>query len=846
MEDAAQTWALVVAVDRYDDARVNRLKGSIADAVAAVNWLRNLGVPAANILVNASPDGHAAINALGIVPDDAREKSIWSSIDSIAKVANGDRLFVFLSGHGIYDADNRRRVFLAQDYAKSNDWAANLDIELYIDFFLSLSFRRQFLFFDGCLNYAMDKSLRSIVTPGKPKIEGFTPKPDNGLIACYAAAQGQRATELGGRGAMMRQLLDELDLTQLRALTPQDLRQNSIVYGWRDGSRRLSLRALFTDFVKPKVEAAVAAAAGGARQTPGIKDYGAAEQQFLPLLELAPEPTAQVTIDVRPEEAKPAVERINLHVRLPSRDHDLPVIPLPLALPDTCRVPKHARVTLLCKPLPEWEVEEAPPDFSADAAEHDAIFKLRRNPSPPSPYDLDALTKFNVKVGHLTADTYLRPDDYDHFEQTIGRPAGMNHHEDGPDFDVIEGKYETTRTIAIDWARAIRARKKVDVVIAPPRRTKEQSRPNLRFKFEPGWARRVAGFLDEAPLIAIERPGATNRGSLWNQPGDYSAAALEDLRAVHVEPGTNRVRIDLPWGSWIEFVDVPATGHALVTVPESVGLPPLRNEFPRELKPRAIYVKGSIGGLQLAYHYAEPTWSDGTWTRFETEIIEGAFRATTVTIAPGTGAAVVDAYQINFLLPPTLSLPLTLLVDLAGPSPRVEPCDFSPRPEWDLIISAGRLDAISPQRLHVLCGAEWPADESWVLQLGLAYAACAAGAWSDLRNALEHLRAEGVGVVDVDLLEHACQLHLLDDYDDDFAARVVDRLLARELPVLRWGFPLARDLTDDEDGILGQIEATLSTASVFSVWLSAATTTEPEKPQRAMPFKIEQRALASG
>ncbi|MDB5601705.1 MAG: hypothetical protein JWN71_3749 [Xanthobacteraceae bacterium] len=839
MEDAARTWALVVAIDQYDDARIKKLTGSIGDAVAAINWLRDLGVPAANILVNASPVGDARFSTLGVVPKDASEKSIWSSIKRIATVGNGDRLFVFLSGHGIYDADNRRRVFLTQEYAVDDNFAANLDIEAYIDFFLSLSFQRQFLFFDGCLNYAMDPSLRSLIVPGRPRLEGFTPKPDNGLIACYAAAQAQRATELNGRGAMMGQLLKDLDLAQLKTLAVHDRRQNCIIYDWRDGSRRLNLTALFTDIVKLKIEAAVAAA--GARQTPGIKPYGAAESRFLPFLELAPEPTVQVTIDVRPDEARPAVERINLHLTLPSRDRDLPVIPHPLSLPDVCHVPKNARVTLYCIPTPEWEVEEAPPDFSADAASHAAIFKLRRHSSPPSPNDLIVLSKFNVKIGPpLTSETYLQREDYDDFAQTIGPPAGMKHNEDGPDFDIVEGNYEAARTTAIDWARKIRTTKNVDVVIAPPRRTKEQSRPNLQLKFEPGWARGVAGFLREAPLIAIGRPGTTDRGSLWNQPGDYSAAALEDLQAVHVEPGINRVRIDLPWGSWTEFVDVPAAGRAVITMPESVGLPPLRNEFSGVLKPSAIYVKGSIGGLSVADRHVEPSWSDGPWTMFETLSAEAAFSPTIVTIAPGAGEAVVDAYQINFLLPPTRSLPLSLLVDLAGPSPRVEPCDFSPRPEWDLIISTGRLDAISPQRLHTLCDAEWPAGESWFLQLGLAYAACAAGAWSDLWDAVRHLRDEGVAVVDVDLLDHACQLHLLKDHDRDLERRAVDRLNSGEIPALRWGFPLARQLTGDEDGLLGKIEATLSDASVFSVWVSAVASTESSEPQRAVPRDAEE------
>ena len=123
---AANSLALVVGIDRYDLADVPALTGATADAVAAVNWLRTLGVPDAQILLNVSPSptSKAALDALRIHVEDATFSKIWGSIYRLHQVPDGTRLFIFLSGHGLYDAADGR-LFLTQEYAVNGNFTAN-------------------------------------------------------------------------------------------------------------------------------------------------------------------------------------------------------------------------------------------------------------------------------------------------------------------------------------------------------------------------------------------------------------------------------------------------------------------------------------------------------------------------------------------------------------------------------------------------------------------------------------------------------------------------------------------------------------------------------------------------
>src|SRR5262249_29590997 len=139
--------------------------------------------------------------------------------------------------------------------------------------------------------------------------------------------------------------------------------------------------------------------------------------------------------------------------------------------------------------------------------------------------------------------------------------------------------------------------------VAPPGETVDASRPNLRIQVNPGWARQIAGFLGEAPAITIARSGSGQAGTT------FSAAAVEDLRAVHAEPGRNRIRIQLPWGAWTKFVDVPYAGEVACEPPRTLGLPPLRNQAPRDCKAGEILIKGEPRSIMVGDTVVAPQFT---------------------------------------------------------------------------------------------------------------------------------------------------------------------------------------------------------------------------------------------
>jgi hypothetical protein len=830
MKDASNTWALVVGIESYDFLDVPRLTGPINDAVAAVSWLRALGVPDGNICLNVAPQDDPRITALGLVPRSAEDMSIWRSISEIAGAAGSDRLFVFLSGHGIYDTESRQRLFLTQEYAVGNNYAANLDIAKYIDYFRSLNFRRQFLFFDGCQNNSTASGQRSPIVPTGPKNNIFNPDPRNGLIACFAASQGQRAIEIDHRGAMLRRLLEQLDIAQLKSLPISDARQDTIDYGWNDGSLLLDLKKLFDDIVSPYVVAD--AAKLGYVQTPGLEPFGAATTGPMPLLGLPSLSSVELTTDVEPLPARSAIQRIHLHVRLPSRDRNLPIIPHPLVLPDQCWVPANCDVELICIPAANWEVRDTPAPFTATRPQHAAVFKLVQRPSSPPPKDLEL---FNVRFSHgglglpgppyndLASQVRLSNQTDAGTTETAGL---MIDHEYGPDFRIGPQGYDVSRDLTVGWARALRrwAPPNVDVVVAPPGQTIETSYPNLRFDVTEGWARQLAGFLDEAALVTIGQSASSQQASVTT----FSAAAIEDLRAVHVEPGRNRIRIDLPWGTWTDFVDVPFQGEASCKPPPNVGLPPLRNQAPRQCSAGTILVNGQPGTVTVGGVPIMPEFTANGWIGFDVHRIveQSRIDGTTpvMSIEHLAGAPQFDAYAVQFRLPAS-ELAYTLLVDLTGYPPRVEPYSNTGMIEWDLIVSCGRLDAISRERITSLCGDSWPKEESWLLQLGIAYAAYATGSWNDLRSAIQHLRSSGIDVIDVDLLDFECIIQLGPDHKPDraLASRLIQRLGAGALSIFRWGMPLARRAST-HNRYLSLIERAMPKASTFVTWIAAART----------------------
>jgi len=126
---------------------------------------------------------------------------------------------------------------------------------------------------------------------------------------------------------------------------------------------------------------------------------------------------------------------------------------------------------------------------------------------------------------------------------------------EGPEVAASDGP-EIAITLARQIARETRAsERRLDVAIAAPGRTILESLPNLDFKLPQPGPERLAGYLADVKVLSIDPVGTTVHGDLKPRASEYSLMELSDLRAVHVEPGLNRIQVNLPWGSWIQYVD---------------------------------------------------------------------------------------------------------------------------------------------------------------------------------------------------------------------------------------------------------------------------------------------------
>lgn len=273
--------------------------------------------------------------ALGLPFQDAREPSIWGSILRLKK-ASGTRLFVFLSGHGVYEP-SAQRLFLTQEATVGN-WQ-NLGLNFCADYLLSCSFARQFLFMDGCQNYPYSASERQQMVAGNHNLPPATPLAGNILVACYAASQGEVAAEIDGRGAMMRQLLDGLD--PLRPWV------GAVDLDFSTGVRSVDLSKLMANYVIPGVTEQVAKLR--IQQTPAVVPW----LPVMPVYRLPDLPTARVELTVTPAEALGDLESVRLYAPDQIWEHRLPAIPRqPVALPSICKLPLGTRARA------QWEVRE--------------------------------------------------------------------------------------------------------------------------------------------------------------------------------------------------------------------------------------------------------------------------------------------------------------------------------------------------------------------------------------------------------------------------------------------------------------------------------------------------------
>lgn len=840
MIEAATTWALVVGIDAYEAPAIRTLTGAVNDAVAAVAWLRMLGVPDSQLLLHAAPSdaSRPGLEALGLVYADARKPTVWGSIARLRRVAGGTRLIVVLTGHGLFEPAGGR-LFLTQE-AGVDDLYVNLGLDTFIQVFLALPFRRQFLFMDGCLNYPYATGVRPTIQPAGPDGAPLpVPDPANGLVALYSASQGQVAREGGNRGLFMDCLLEALDPARLSA-PPRGL-CGAVSYDFTTGARSVDLRRVMDDWVRP------ALATVAPNQTPGFDLSGAAQgRPSFPLYRLLPDlPAATVQVEVQPPDAVASLTGFDLYLDDRARPWEerlarppLPAIPVPLVR----RLPLGAPAVVECsvEPTAPWDIVNASQHFTVGGDQR-VLFELQprvtvgAGDTGTERYNVglrtaDGARAYEVRYDSRLAAAVTRAVAAAAVEVPLLREAGggqvrgigFEHHESGPVFHVPRDLETAGRALVAAWAEAVREVAPAGLAVETVVRGDQASPalPNLRFTLPENGLEPLVGALADRLAVSAGPATATK--------GDETAARRLPLRALEHEPtvwlppGPTRLQLETPWGSWTAVEIVPASGQLTVALPATIGHPPLRVRLHAERARRDGQILGVADRARAAS--GRPF---GSPRRRRTLQPGQAGRAAWALAWPGASAPA--AWLATLAGPTPVVFPVdagrTLAIEWIGAWPRVEPLAAVAEPAWDLLLVVGQLDGLTPDAAWDLAMAKW---EDPLLGLAGAYALFAAADWSRLRVVAGNLRGLPLAGPDLDLLALAAESPGATPLPAAAVERLAALAAAAEPPRLRWGVRLGCDLlarAGRGPGLtswrrsLQAIEAGLSPVSVWTAWV---------------------------
>lgn len=832
MKDADTTWALVVAIDVYDN--VTPLKGPVRDAIAVVGWLRQLGVADDRILLHASPCTESVdpLKELKLTSHGCTQPEIWASLATLLQ-HDGARLFVFLLGHGYFLFDGGC-VFLTKE---ANTLAAvNYGIEWLADLLRARNYRRQFILMDGCLNYAYNASQRPTIEPGG--YAGVNVGPAQAGVSQwfgYAASQGETAAEPNGRGIFTETLLATLDLT---APDPSCTTIDDIT-----GNYELDLNRAIADVVSPAVSQRIPT------QRPGIRrlDTGPGTSRAV-VATIIPSQTVALRTIVDPAAAAVDVDYLTLTSQRFQWNRKLPDPEgSALTLPSTSVLPNGMKIVGWCemKPHSDWSDPDVVKVTTGSGV--DVVFTLEKDRSDQA-----------VKVTTVGADDAAVPamnaDAVNAATSVIADTGALD--------DLWLAPSRTGATVYAtvgeeDQLGAVSQR----IAAAIDRNTPDSVHTTVelqRLPFdEPKWhgwmldvdlspekARILGGFMADHEVVRIGEASM----SLLN---------LARLRRVAIDGlGPVRVELDLPWGRWTTIVEPPddTTGapSPILTFPNFVGLPPVRNALPADIaraRPKGIRlifdsfalaartnepIQLYVGGGKLARRLLRgdddtPGWKplsarDDAATPAGPRLFSGDELRK---IAWPVGKLNVKSNESPLYFPmywPRLAFDDQIAL-------RIEPLSATISPLWDLLVSAGRLDALDTSNTPELTRKTTPP----LLRI--------AGMYGSYVNGFDELLADllrgfplagptdemGSELPDLVILRHAYAMRFADRISGDIVAEFIDRAQLKafaadaRVPVFKWGLDIGRAVARHFDvpalgRKLQRVEDRLLTASTWTLW----------------------------
>jgi hypothetical protein len=817
VKDAASTWAVVIGIDAYDNFA--KLKGAAADSVATVKWLRRLGVPDHQIMLHAAPDkaSEKAIDDLGLPVGGCTEPKIWKSFERLGE-NRGARLYVFLSGHGLYEPSGHR-VFLTQEAGQKT--VSNLGIAWYARWLRGLDYNLQLLVMDGCLNVAYDANRRALFKEGEHS--SVEPGPPRNVlqVLCCGAEKGQRALEVKGRGLFTSKLLAALD--------PDEPDTRCVDIDEKTGTKQFDIFRAVQVVAGPAT--ANAANESGNKQNPSVEYVSEwSTPAVFPAVDIpTPEPT-QLSVSVKPGVALTDVKWVTLTADDTEWSRKLPPAEFK-STPYVSVLPPNLTVWARCQVKPQTNWIEPGQRNLITAGEQDIIFDLtppaEGKASPPAIQTIDvdgnvvkAIPMRRVDPARAVARLHRA---FEIREGALGKPdwtIGRSHLDgdsvsgglaEGIDealiFELPEGNetwgsrdaekaFELAELVTESTPEGIHAVVREQNVL--------QEATSLVIPLTHTGAVRLAGFWAGEPVIKV--------GDMAISPNSLVARPL-----VPVD-GPTTIRIELPWGSWSERIDALRGQATRVELPVKVGVPPLRarllrDEMGAQDEPLSVVAeRADLSGASIVGPEGEPL---GTRLEHRPRTEFSAWNGSTFT--PSAKVARGRRWG-RYVSRNGLRFPLSEVGAVAvylGRTERAEPLSRTPSKLWDRLVAFGDLDEVDESGAENLASRKW---NDLLLGLAGAYACYANGQEDYLAGTLKNLRGLDSDLPDVAILEAA-----LDARSGIHRREVSSRLSDAGIPVFRWGVAIgqlaAEHYSEPELGRrLETVEKGLVPSSTWTLW----------------------------
>ncbi|WP_316231116.1 caspase family protein [Bradyrhizobium sp. SZCCHNR1051] len=759
--------ALIIGIDRYDRTDFPELPGCVNDAVAAAKWLLDIGVPPERIIAHVSPmDPHQFPGGLIVLPADA--KAIRLSFTKLSEKGAGDKLFLFMSGHGKHVL-GEGPLFLCQDFMVGNDPSYNLKIDEYIGWLRSWRYRDQFLFYDACQDAtASVRQIGDVKGSGPTAVIGtYRPDPAVAFTACYACSAGERAWAGDGRGVLVRYALEELDPKLWAGLHNDDPEQDAIVYDWSTGTRIVDLNELFKNIISGKIMDV--ANTGDRFQTPFCQPLGRAlVDGYSAVMALPPIATSTVNLDVDPPGAVRDVRSVSLRSQIIVAPFRMPSKGVPLKIPAILKLPLQDQINAACRLAPEsvWRVVNIPLVQRLGSADAEVIFELRQ-PPPTLPRSNDGTDEINIVVdprpgGGLMSTEIARQLAPDGKIGGAILPPNATFRKDANGLSITFSQNDSVSILnasrlAIDWLKTLRRAdpgKGGHIVLSPVGQPRDVQ-PNVHFDFDKSTAALLGGFLENNECVTIdsysdEMPKRT-----------MSLRDTENHPVEWLEPGQYRITIDLPWGKWTERFRVGEKA-VVVGLPQRIGLEPLRNRYRRhDLDGPALIKTDDFIDLETMPIAVRSKDTLAFWT------------------VPATGVPVVAIATKGGL--------------------RVELYSETTLREWDELITVGRFSTRDSAGLLKALGGKIPdgtALDFVLFAIASAYAEFDRRNLPAVRMIMEMIDEQAVRFRDIGLLRLAVDVAegRLVGSERQHAIMLEIVELFPKAPVFRWGVSLLTDL----------------------------------------------------